>query len=220
MRIHITNSLLEKLPDFHIEALKIQVEVQDSKHIDDLINQTEQNIKEEYSLEEVLNIPLIKEARDSYKLLGKDPSRTRLACESLLRRIVKGNSLYRINDIVDMGNILSIQTKRSTALMDINTIRGDVFIRIGTTEDRFDGIGRGSINVDKIPIYVDDVGPFGSPTSDAPRTMIQATTKEILLMIICFGPEKHKEHKKLAKDLFADHCKIGLIEDIEVVKMR
>ena len=64
-------------------------------------------IKEEYSLEEVLNIPLIKEARDSYKKLGKDPSRYRLAVESLYRRLVKGYGLYRINNVVDAGNILS-----------------------------------------------------------------------------------------------------------------
>ena len=45
---------------------------------------------EEYSLADVLNIPLIKESRDGYKAFGKDPSRYRLVCESLLRRLVKG----------------------------------------------------------------------------------------------------------------------------------
>src|SRR5690554_3116110 len=184
MNITIEKELLDILPEFHIVAMKLHVEVKNSDSIMSLIKTTEQKIGEEYSLEDVLNIPLIKEARDSYKKLGKDPSRTRLAAESLLRRIVKGNPLYTINDVVDIGNILSIQTKRSTALMDFSKIQGNVSIRIGTQEDRYDGIGRGSINVEKIPIYVDDMGPFGSPTSDSPRTMIDLNTKEVLLMII------------------------------------
>lgn len=220
MNIIITKELLESLPDFHIEAMKLHVEVQSSDSIIPLVKKIEQKIGEEYSLEDVLNIPLIKEARDSYKKLGKDPSRTRLAAESLLRRIVKKNPLYTINDIVDVGNILSIETKRSTALMDFNKINGNVYIQIGTPDDRYEGIGRGSINVDKIPIYVDKVGPFGSPTSDSPRTMIDSNTKEVLLMIICFGREFHKEHNDLAKKLFFENCNVTKIEDIEVIKMR
>lgn len=220
MNITITKELMDVLPDFHIVAMKLHVRVRNSDSIMPLIKTTEQKIGEEYSLEDVLNIPLIKEARDSYKKLGKDPSRTRLAAESLLRRIVKGNPLYTINDVVDIGNILSIQTKRSTALMDYNKIQGDVRIQIGTQEDRYEGIGRGSINVEKIPIYVDDIGPFGSPTSDSPRTMIDENTKEVLLMIICFGSKYHNEHKELAKELFFANCHVTNIEDIEVIKMR
>ena len=117
MEIRISESILNKLPNFDIIALSMDVTYQENNDmVLSLINQYEQKIKEEYSLEDVLNIPLIKEARDSYKKLGKDPSRYRLACESLLRRLVKGNNLYIINNLVDIGNILSIDCKRSVAV--------------------------------------------------------------------------------------------------------
>ena len=143
MRITISKSILDTLPDFSIVALKMDVSAYE----------TNSDIKEEYSsLEEVLNIPLIKNARDGYKKLGKDPSRYRLACESLLRRIVKGNDLYIINNLVDIGNILSIDFKRSTAVLDYDKIDGDIVIRKGLASDVYEGIGRGIINVENIPV--------------------------------------------------------------------
>ena len=95
MKIKISNSILSQLPLFNIIALSMDVVYEENNsEVENLIIKTEKKISEEYSLEDVLNIPLIKEARDGYKKLGKDPSRYRLACESLLRRLVKGNSLY------------------------------------------------------------------------------------------------------------------------------
>ena len=190
MNIKIDKSILERLPDFSIIAYSMDVVYQSSDIVEGLISSYETKIMEEYSLEDVLDIPLIKEARDSYKKLGKDPSRYRLACESLLRRLVKGNKLYRINNLVDLGNILSIDAKRSVAVLDYDKIIGDVIIRIGRSDDVYEGIGRGIINIENIPLYEDEVGPFGSTTSDTPRTMVTENTKKILLFIVCFGRSK------------------------------
>ena len=124
MKITIDRSILSQLPEFNIIALSMDVTYEENNiFVEELIKKTEKKISEEYSLEEVLNIPLIKEGRDGYKKLKKDPSRYRLACESLLRRLVKGNELYRINNLVDVGNILSIECKRSVAVLDYEKIK-------------------------------------------------------------------------------------------------
>ena len=184
MIITITNDLQKILPKFNIVAYQMDVSLVSSESTEEIIKTYEAKISEEYSLAEVLNIPLIKAARDGYKALGKDPSRYRLACESLLRRIVKGNSLYRINNVVDVGNLLSIELFRSTAILDLHKIKGDIKIRIGNENDEYYGIGRGLINVTNIPLYCDEVSPFGSPTSDTERTMITEETKSILLIVM------------------------------------
>lgn len=202
MDIKIDKSILNTLPEFDIIAYSMDVEYMPSDCVESLISSYESKIMEEYSLEDVLDIPLIKEARDSYKKLGKDPSRYRLACESLLRRLVKGNKLYRINNLVDLGNILSIDTKRSVAVLDYDKIKGDVLIRIGRSDDVYEGIGRGIINIENIPLYEDEIGPFGSTTSDTPRTMVTENTKKILLFIVCFGSSYKKENEGIALELF------------------
>lgn len=216
MKIRIDRSLSDKLPNFNIIAYTMDVVCEASDKIESLISQYEDYIMEEYSIESVLDIPLIKEARDSYKKLGKDPSRYRLACESLLRRLVKGNKLYRINNLVDAGNILSIATRRSVAVLDYDKIVGDVLIRVGQASDEYEGIGRGKINIENIPLYEDEIGPFGSTTSDTTRTMVTESTKKILLFIVCFGKDEIEEDKKIAIDIFEKYCGAHNIETINI----
>jgi DNA/RNA-binding domain of Phe-tRNA-synthetase-like protein len=216
MKITISKEIKEKLPQFGVIALTMDVLVTNSDIIEQTIQMYEKNIAEEYSLEDILNIPLIKEARDSYKALGKDPSRYRLACESLLRRLVKGNGLYKINNVVDVGNLLSIELFRSTAILDLNKIVGDVVIRLGTEDDEYYGIGRGLLNVSRIPLYCDENSPFGSPTSDTERTMITDKTKSILLMIICFSQTQFEESKAKAIEMFKKHAYAQNIKEINV----
>ena len=218
MIIRIEREILDKLPSFNILAYLMDVKLMDSDIIEDEIKKYESMIKEEYSLEEVLNIPLIKEARDSYKKLGKDPSRYRLAVESLYRRLVKGYGLYRINNLVDAGNILSIKLARSTAILDYEKIVGDVTIRLGREDDLYFGIGRGQINVSNIPVYVDEVGPFGSTTSDTERTMITNTTKKILVFVICFSETEIEKDKIETVSIFKKYAAAENIEEIEVIK--
>ncbi|MDD3999554.1 MAG: phenylalanine--tRNA ligase beta subunit-related protein [Bacilli bacterium] len=218
MFVRISNSLLKLLPDFDVIAHKLDVDLKGSEGIKPLIKSIEKEIMEEYSLADVLNIPLIKEARDAYKTLGKDPSRYRLACESLLRRLVKGKGLYTINNLVDAGNVLSIKTNRSVAVLDYDKIVGNVEIRIGTKNDEYYGIGRGKLNVTDIPIYVDEVGPFGSTTSDTERTAISDTTKTILLFIICFSDTYKAEHTEYALRLYQDYANARKIERINIRK--
>ena len=80
--------------------------------------------------------------------------------------------------------------------MDYDKIDGDVLVRIGTENDEYYGIGRGKINVKGIPLYCDNISPFGCPTSDIDRTKITEETKKILVMIICFEVESLTENKK------------------------
>ncbi len=220
MKITIQKSIYDTLPEFNIVALLMDVEVKETTDdIKELIKQYQESTKEEYSsLEDVLNIPLIKKARDSYKKLGKDPSRYRLACESLLRRIVKGNDLYIINNLVDIGNLLSIDFKRSTAVLDYDKIKGDIKIRRGLASDVYEGIGRGIINIENIPVYVDDVSPFGSTTSDTMRTSVSMDTKKMLLFIVCFDEGNHEYETNKAIELYQKYSNAKNIEIINVEK--
>ena len=218
MKITITKEISNILPNFNVYGFTMNVKVEDSTIIDDKIKELEQTINNQYTLEQVLQIPSIKNARDSYKKLGKDPSRYRLACESLFRRLVKGNGLYRVNNVVDAGNVLSIELAKSTAALDYDKLQGDIHIRIGTNDDIYYGIGRGLINVSNIPLYVDEVSPFGSPTSDTDRTSISMETTKILLMVICFDDLDKDIIKQVSIDIFKKYAYASNINEIEVVK--
>lgn len=218
MKITIKKEIKEILPNFNVYGFTMDVKVEDSSIIDNKIKELETFINENYTLEQVLQIPSIKNARDSYKKLGKDPSRYRLACESLFRRLVKGNGLYRVNNAVDAGNVLSIELAKSTAVLDYDKLQGDIYIRIGTNDDIYYGIGRGLINVSNIPLYVDEVSPFGSPTSDTERTAITLDTKKILLMVICFDELDKDKIKDVSLNIFKKYAYASNINEIEIIK--
>lgn len=216
MNILIKKEITDVLPNFKILAFKFSCYIKES---DDLIKAKVKEYEDKYkqmTLEEVLKLERIKEGRDSYKKLGKDPSRYRLACESLVRRLVKDMGLYYINNMVDIGNLLSIELNRSTAVLDYDKIVGDVTIRLGLSSDEYYGIGRGLINVENIPVYVDEISPFGSTTSDTLRTSISENTKNILLFVICFDNTYVLESKNKAIEMFKEFGKINSIEEIDV----
>jgi len=115
-------------------------------------------------------------ARRLYHQFGVDPTRIRPSSEALLRRVLKGESLYRINRLVDAVNWASLATLLPIGLYDLDRVSGDVLIRRGRTGERFGGIRKGEVNVEERLTLADAEGPFGSPTSDSERTSIRPET--------------------------------------------
>ena len=202
-QIRLDSQLKEKVPGYCVAVMSFDMSVMPTQEpLKEEMNRLEQDIMQQLTLETLLKESRIAAARAGYKALGKDPSRYRLSCEALLRRLIKGNGLYFVNNAVDIGNVLSARTQRSVAVLDEDKIQGDVLIRIGQDEP-YEGIGRGAINIENIPVYCDELGPFGTPTSDTPRTRITETTKTILLFITSFnGTDGLLQDVELAKDLF------------------
>ena len=205
MNLRISNDLKELIPTFSVIAYKIDFDekfnaMQQSKLVDEYLSNIYKTYPTIYNYDEITKIPKLKLTRDGYKKMGKDPSHTRPACEALLRRVVKGNELYRLGDVIDLGNILSIETLRSVCVVDSDKLVGDIVIRLGKSSDNYEGINRGIINVTNIPVYTDEMGPFWCQTSDTLRTAVTATTKSILVMIICFDDfEKDIDEKRLVQ---------------------
>lgn len=138
-------------------------------------------------ISKIKNIPQIASSREAYKKLGKEPSRYRLSAEALYRRIINQKNLYKINTAVDLINYLSIKTGYSIGGYDFEKIVGDIYLRKGRIEDIYHAIGRGIFNVENLPVFADDLGAFGSPTSDSERTSITLLTKKILMIVLNFG---------------------------------
>lgn len=214
MKLTISKQLQEKLPLFNIIAYTMDIDNQITEEVTLLLEKTINDYQNICELKDIVNYGKIKNARDGYKKLGKDPSHTRLACEALLRRVIKNKSLYRINDIVDLGNILSIMTQRSICVVDKDKVIGDVYIRIGTKEDVYETINRGILNVENIPLYTDEISFFGNPTSDTPRTMITKETKSILVMMICFDQENLEQDRKLLIELYQKYANARNIQEV------
>jgi DNA/RNA-binding domain of Phe-tRNA-synthetase-like protein len=135
----------------------------------------------------VLESSQIAATRAGYKALGKDPARYRGSAEALLRRVIAGKGLPEINAVVDVINLVSVESRLPVGLYDREHVSGEIVFRAGGAGETYKGIGKYDLNLEGLPVFCDALGPHGSPTSDSERTMVTAATKEVIAIVISFG---------------------------------
>lgn len=147
--------------------------------------------------------PAIAATREAYKRCGKDPSRYRPSAEALRRRLMRGLALYQIDTLVDLINLVSLRTGYSIGGFDADKIDGtDLELGIGRAEEPFEGIGRGVLNIEGLPVYRDRIGGIGTPTSDNERTKMGLETRHILAIVNGYsGQEGLKEAGEMIQEL-------------------
>ncbi len=141
----------------------------------------------------VNEIPNIKESRAAYKAFGKDPSRYRVSSEALIRRIGQGKGLYEVNTVVDVNNLISIESGFSAGSYDTARMGEDLVFRIGEAGETYKGIGKEEIKIDALPVLADEQGAIGSSTSDSERAMITEDAQEVLTLIYSFSDNQDLE---------------------------
>lgn len=121
--------------------------------------------------------------RSMYKRVGLDPTKTRPSNEALLRRVRKGDTIPRINSLVDIVNWCSLEFQLPYGLYDLSNVAGPVIMRLGAAGESYAGIRKDDVNVGGRITMTDTVGPFGNPTSDSARTMVTTATTEALVVV-------------------------------------
>lgn len=148
------------------------------------IHKTTEFFRETYTLDSLKDIPSIQATRTAYKSCGKDPSRYRPSGEALCRRLLTGKELYKVNTVVDLINLASIVYGYSIGGFDADKIEGDTLtLGIGREGEPYEGIGRGQLNIEGMPVYRDARGGIGTPTSDNERTKLSNLSTRLLVII-------------------------------------
>ena len=216
MKITISEEFKKIFPDF--AGCALTATVKNSEPDENLwkeIALLSDNYRQVLTDESIKQMPPIHATREAYKKFGKAPSRYRPAAEALLRRIVKGEELYKINTLADLVNLASIYTGYSIGGFDLDKIKGDLVLGIGRAGEPYEGIGRGMLNIENLPVYRDNVGGVGTPTSDNERTKITLETTNFLLLVNGYdgsreGVMQCAEYTQqlLKKYCNAEHCNI------------
>jgi len=214
MKITISNAIKNACPVLTLAL--ISCEVKNPQTSSGLWTEMEKEIlkiSSTYSLEEINKRSEIAATRKVYKILGKDPNRYRPSAEALCRRIVKGISINKVSTLVDIINLVSIRSGISIGGFDIDKIQGNIELVAGSNQDVFEAIGRGILNVEGLPLYRDEVGGIGTPTSDHERTKISAGTTRLLLIFNGYnGKSGLIEAVNHAHDLLLKYADLGQYE--------
>jgi DNA/RNA-binding domain of Phe-tRNA-synthetase-like protein len=184
IKVKIEPEISKLAPDYTVSIIECTVVNTESNEDLWFMIETEFNrFISKYKIEDVNKLPGIFEMRQLYKNTGKDPNRYRPSSEALCRRILNQKGLYKINTLVDIINYVSIISGFSIGGFDHEKIVGKVSLGIGSAGEKFEAIGRGLLNIEGLPVYRDEAGCIGTPTSDEERTKITMKTKEILIII-------------------------------------
>lgn len=196
-----------------LKVLQIEAEVTNPDTPDDLWKEIEDacsDLKNRYELQELNKRLSISATRKVYKSLGKDPNRYRPSAEALGRRVIQGKGIYRLTTLIDIINLISIETGYSIGGFDADKIVGEnLLLDAGVKEDVFNAIGRGQLNIEGLPVYRDEVGGIGTPTSDEERTKLNPETTSLLMLVNIYGEEESPEElDKKIKDLLSRYASL------------
>ncbi len=125
--------------------------------------------------------------RAMYRRVGLDPTKRRPSSEALLRRVLRGDHLPRVNVLVDVCNWCSLELQLPYGVYDTSLVAGDVELRLGALGEEYPGIRKDTVHVDGRLTLADSLGPFGNPSSDSARTMVTAATTAALAVIYAPG---------------------------------
>ncbi len=219
MNIIVSNEIESVCPQFAGAAVEARVvNTPRSEGLWAEIDALCENYKQQFDTTSIKQLPGVEATRHVYRACGKDPSRYRPSSEALIRRVVQGKNLYQIDTLVDLINLASMKFGYSIGGFDADKFEGDTLtLGVGKKDEPYEGIGRGILNIEGMPVYRDSKGGVGTPTSDNERTKIELSTTH--LFVIVNGYDGNREtvnaNARYIKDLlerFAEGKDIQIIE--------
>lgn len=211
MKIIVSDEIETVCPTFVGACVEAQVEnTPYCQELWDEIDALGEKYKQTLTTESLKEMSGIAATRRVYRACGKDPSRYRPASEALIRRMLQGKKLYQIDTLVDLVNLASIAYGYSIGGFDADKFEGETLtLGVGKAGEPYEGIGRGMINIDGLPVYRDEKGGVGTPTSDNERTKMELKTTHLVVLINGYdGDEQHvRENAVFIQELLRKYCK-------------
>ncbi len=156
-----------------------------------------------YAGKQPADIPGVAETRALFHQLDIDPTKNRPSSEALLRRVLQGKGLPRVNPAVDVCNLCSVEHQLPLGLYDHETVKGTVRVRLGKDSEGYPGIRKQRVNLSGRLLLADDDGAFGAPTSDSARTSVTSRTASLMVVLFC-PTDRAGKHLSSALEHIAD----------------
>ena len=185
IQIRCSEEIKQACPEF--KGMALEAMVTNTPYSEELwqeIGRFTEEYRAKFTVDSIKEMPSIQATRTAYKRCGKDPSRYRPSGEALCRRLLRGLELYKVDTVVDLINLVSIASGYSIGGFDADKFEGDTLtLGIGRAGEPYEGIGRGELNIEGMPVYRDAVGGVGTPTSDNERTKLSLETTHLLAIV-------------------------------------
>lgn len=186
--VKIDRQLLSVYPEIRLGCIQFRAHVKasDDAFWQMLDSHAVPDIQAKIRDQEWKDIPGVRGSRLAYKAFGRNPGRYRVSSEALLRRVRRGDELYHVNSVVDVNNLISIESGLSVGSYDLAKVHGPILLRKAEKGEGYNGIGKDFLDMENMLVLADEEGIFGSSMSDSQRAMVTEETEEVLAVIYCF----------------------------------
>ena len=107
--VSISEEVATACPDLHVLVMSCDVcNLESDERLWQEMADEEKAVRETVKLEQINKWLPIQATRQAYKRLGKDPNRYRPSSEALRRRILRELPLYKVDTLVDLINLVSM----------------------------------------------------------------------------------------------------------------
>ena len=192
MSLKIDSKLKTRFPDLnvlthHIKGVHVQKR---DNELENFKVEVMKQVRDDYNLDSVKDHPTFRAYRDFFWSIKIDPTKIRPAAEALIRRIIAGKTLPRINTLVDAYNLASIKSRIALATFDADKLEGDLLMRFAEEGEQFIGIGMEKPLILKGgEIVVSDEEKLVAiyPYRDADNTKVTEKTENVTI-VVCGVP--------------------------------
>jgi DNA/RNA-binding domain of Phe-tRNA-synthetase-like protein len=188
------------------------------------LRQEEERVRQRLAGIQIVEHPHIAPWREAYRRFGAKPKDHPSSIENLVRRVLKGQPLPRINPLVDLYNTISLRHLVPAGGEDLDRIAGDVLLTFATDQEApVQLLGETESRAPKLGevIYKDDLGAICRRWNwkEAERTKLTAATRNAVLVIEGLPPVGRDLVAHAAQDLaelVRTHCggriSVGLVD--------
>jgi DNA/RNA-binding domain of Phe-tRNA-synthetase-like protein len=195
--LKVDPALMSRFPGLTAQIIRIRgVEVKREKpELEFFKAEVVKKIREKWTLEQLREHPVFRAYRDFFWRIGVDPTKTRPAADALIRRVLHGSPLPKINTLVDSYNMASIDTAIALAAFDEDKLAGDLMMRAAEAGEEFLGIGMEKAAVlggGEVVITDGERLVAIYPHRDADYSKVTEGTRNVL-MLVCGVPNIDEE---------------------------
>ena len=210
-KIIILEEILHSFPGLAIDTREVRgVRISEVNPLLEEYKETVyREVRQNYSLDTVKDVTAFRKYRDFFWKIGLDPTKVRPASEALIRRILNGRPLPRINTAVDAYNLSSVITRIPLAAFDADKITGDIKMRLALRGEKFQGIGMNNpmiLSGGEVVMADDSHLSAVYPYRDADYSKVTVDSKN-LLIISCGVPEISDSELKYSVENAVDMIK-------------
>jgi DNA/RNA-binding domain of Phe-tRNA-synthetase-like protein len=211
MAFSIDSELSTRFPDLAVLLIQIDgVKIQKKdEELENFKREIMAQVRNEYSLDALKDHQTFRAYRDFFWRIGIDPTKIRPAAEALIRRILAGKNIPRINTLVDVYNLASIKSRIALATFDAEKLEGELIMRFAIKGEEFYGIGMKEPLVLKggeIVICDNEKMIAVYPYRDADNTKVTEKTKNVTI-VICGVPGLSKTSLENASKVTLEYIK-------------